>query len=319
MSLSVHVELDRPSKRFSPGEKISGHVVLRCQSKSETHGAVTVRFVGQVALQAPPRTRGGGSGLFDSPHASADVSTIVNRVCEASKGAKMAKEARFPFTFDVAADGDAVLVESYRGVCVLVDYCIEVDVKSGGIFGGNACGTRCKVFIAVPQPDAEDTWHEVPFELTPETVKNTRGVRQVPRFRVTGAFKCLSSEDGEDSLCDVGAPFAGHVTVVDVDREIRAVELQLVRVETVRVASGRQFKEATEVQNLQIVDGNVPLGLRVPIHMVFPRDFTCRSLAGKRFSVQFEVNLVVMLADDYVITENFPITLLRRRQHHRHF
>ena len=32
---------------------------------------------------------------------------------------------------------------------------------------------------------------------------------------------------------------------------------------------------ATEVQNIQIGEGNVPCGLAIPIHMVFPRLFTC--------------------------------------------
>jgi len=45
--------------------------------------------------------------------------------------------------------------------------------------------------------------------------------------------------------------------------------------------------------------------------MVFPRLFTCPSVAAKTFSVEFEVNVVVVFTDNHLITENFPIKLYR--------
>ncbi len=69
--------------------------------------------------------------------------------------------------------------------------------------------------------------------------------------------------------------------------------------------------KATEIQNIQIADGDVCRGVPIPIFMVFPRVFTCQTLATRTFKVEFEINLVVMLSDGHLITENFPIRLVR--------
>lgn len=96
---------------------------------------------------------------------------------------------------------------------------------------------------------------------------------------------------------------------------------------------------ATEVQNIQIGEGNVPCGVAIPIHMVFPRLFTCPTLITNNFKVgkceyetfrnlvnsflyfcsyvlfcnvsEFEVNIVIVFQDDHLVTENFPIRLTR--------
>ncbi len=68
---------------------------------------------------------------------------------------------------------------------------------------------------------------------------------------------------------------------------------------------------ATEIQNIQIADGDVVRGMNIPIFMVFPRLFTCPTLATRTFKIEFEINLVVLLQDGHLITENFPIRLVR--------
>jgi len=47
--------------------------------------------------------------------------------------------------------------------------------------------------------------------------------------------------------------------------------------------------------------------------MIFPRLFTCPTIASKNFKVEFEINVVVVLHDGYLITENFPIKLIRTK------
>lgn len=76
--------------------------------------------------------------------------------------------------------------------------------------------------------------------------------------------------------------------------------------------NGAHSKEATEVQNIQIADGDPPHGIPISIHMIFPRLFTCPSLAAKSFKVEFAVNLIVILEDGHLISENFPLQLIRK-------
>lgn len=44
-------------------------------------------------------------------------------------------------------------------------------------------------------------------------------------------------------------------------------------------------RDATEIQNIQIADGDVCRGLPIPIHMVFPRLFTCPTLETTNFKI----------------------------------
>lgn len=70
-------------------------------------------------------------------------------------------------------------------------------------------------------------------------------------------------------------------------------------------------REATEIQNLQLAEGDVTRNLAIPIYMLFPRLFTCPTTRSDGFSVEFEVNVIVVFEDHYMVTENFPITLVR--------
>ena len=42
---------------------------------------------------------------------------------------------------------------------------------------------------------------------------------------------------------------------------------------------------ATEIQNIQIADGDVCRNMAIPIYMIFPRLFTCPTLSTNNFKV----------------------------------
>lgn len=86
---------------------------------------------------------------------------------------------------------------------------------------------------------------------------------------------------------------------------------------------------ATEIQNIQIGDGDIPHNIEIPIYMVFPRLFTCPTLITPNFKIgehahhvnfiynkvylfsEFEINIVIVFQDDHLVTNNFPIVLTR--------
>jgi hypothetical protein len=45
--------------------------------------------------------------------------------------------------------------------------------------------------------------------------------------------------------------------------------------------------------------------------MVFPRLFTCPTVSARGFKVDFEVNLVILFSDGHLLTENFPLKVVR--------
>mgnify|MGYP002390860175 CR=1 FL=1 len=68
---------------------------------------------------------------------------------------------------------------------------------------------------------------------------------------------------------------------------------------------------ATEIQNIQMCDGDVPLNLELPLQMVFPRLFTCPTVTAKTFKIEFEVSLMIMFDDGRHVNEKIPIRLIR--------
>lgn len=68
---------------------------------------------------------------------------------------------------------------------------------------------------------------------------------------------------------------------------------------------------ATEVQNIQVADGNPISGLEIPLYMLFPKIYSCPTYIHPAFKIEFQVNLIVIFQNGYQLTENFPIRLYR--------
>ncbi|CAN8013142.1 unnamed protein product, partial [Ixodes persulcatus] len=142
----------------------------------------------------------------------------------------------------------------------------------------------------------------VNINISPESLQNVRDRSKVPQFLVKGRIDSTS--------CCITKPFTGVLSVESCDSPIRSIELQLVRVETCGCAEG-YARDATEIQNIQIGEGDVCHGINIPIYMIFPRLFTCPTLITNNFKIEFEVNIVLVFEDDHLMTENYPIKLTR--------
>lgn len=142
------------------------------------------------------------------------------------------------------------------------------------------------------------------FKVSPQALQNVKqsSKRKIPDFLFEGHL--------ERTAVNIHEPLLGELTIKHCAVEIRSIELQLVRVESYSHMDD-EAREATEIQNIQIADGNPIRGLPIPIHMVFPRLFTCVSTKTRTFKVQFEVNLIVLFHGDHMVTENLPIVLWR--------
>uniref|UniRef100_A0A8C6FNW7 VPS26 endosomal protein sorting factor C n=1 Tax=Moschus moschiferus TaxID=68415 RepID=A0A8C6FNW7_MOSMO len=158
-----------------------------------------------------------------------------------------------------------------------------------------------KVYHAGPQK-GKWTPSPVDFTITPDTLQNVKERALLPKFLIRGHLNSTN--------CVITQPLTGELVVESSEAAIKSIELQLVRVETCGCAEG-YARDATEIQNIQIADGDVCRGLSIPIYMVFPRLFTCPTLETTNFKVEFEVNIVVLLHPAHLITENFPLKLCR--------
>lgn len=118
----------------------------------------------------------------------------------------------------------------------------------------------------------------------------------IPNLRIFGQLDSV--------ICRLGEPVTGEFIIENCDAEIKSIELQLVRVETygsnmsqtldndgasasVSGAINRRdlSSDSTEVQNIQIGDGNVLRNIPLDIYMVLPRLFTCPTLITDSFRI----------------------------------
>mmetsp|Transcript_16814 Transcript_16814/g.25116 ORF Transcript_16814/g.25116 Transcript_16814/m.25116 type:complete len:303 (-) Transcript_16814:36-944(-) len=299
---SLEIRLKRANRVYRPGETVSGVVVVKSSNKL-SHQGITLTLDGNVQLQLSAKS----VGLFDAFYNSLKpIQLLKSQIQVSSSGRLPAGVTELPFEFELKpVKGQKNLFETYHGVFVNIQYTLIAELKKGtfGRFFGEPLTKKLEFIVETvvgnpPKPEP------VPFTIVPEDLGNVKkpSLKKIPKFEITGQLT--------SAVCHINKPFTGSITVKSSQAEISSIEVQLVRVETCGCAEG-YAKEATEIQNIQIAEGDVCRGLEIPIYMVFPRLFTCPTIATKTFKIEFEVNLVVKLKDGHVISENYPVSLLR--------
>ncbi len=209
-----------------------------------------------------------------------------------------------PFEFTVEPLPGQKLFETYHGVFVNVQYSIAVNIPRGMM--AKDLKKSCEFYVEVPTGPGKNKPAPVPFTITPDSLQNVKksALDGIPQFRITGKL--------DTAVVAINAPFTGELTVNECSAPIKSIEIQLVRVETTGSSEGFA-KEATEIQNVQLGDGDTCRNLTIPIYMILPRLFTCPTVGGssRTFKIEFEVNLVVLFDDGHLISECFPIKIFR--------
>jgi len=281
---------------YSLGDKVRGSLVV--QSDGFAHSGVSLTLNGTVALQLSAKS----VGLFEAFYNSLKPVTLMDYKLNIEQSGNIAKgTCTIPFEFDLKPLEGQELHETYHGVYVNITYMLKADIIRKWV-GKDL--TKSIEFIVERLPDKiPDPVKEI-FDISPESIdKSTKKGLVLPNFRITGHIDTLTMS--------IETPLSGVLKLELCEEPIKCIELQLVRVETCGCADGFA-KEATEIQNIQIVDGDVQRGVEVPIFMIFPRLFTCPSLVSARtFKVEFQVNLVLMFPDGRLVSKKFPLTLLR--------
>uniref|UniRef100_A0A182S685 Vacuolar protein sorting-associated protein 26C n=1 Tax=Anopheles maculatus TaxID=74869 RepID=A0A182S685_9DIPT len=278
-------------------ETVSGVVQIVCGSETK-HDGITLALEGSVNLQISNKN----VGIFEALYNSVKPITLLNQHSDLAPSGKLPIGAsEFPFEFPLICPKEPkTLYETYHGVFVNITYMLRCDIKRSFLAKSVQ---KTQQFIIQYRPMVEHPPKEVQFSISPDTLQKSAKERiSIPRFLISGT---LDSTD-----CCVTKPFTGSVTVHHTEVAIKSIEIQLVRVETCGCAEGYS-RDATEIQNIQIADGNVCPKVAIPIYMTLPRLFTCPTLITKNFKVEFEVNLVIIFGDDYLVTENFQIFLNR--------
>lgn len=296
MAINLDIKVKRANKVYHEGEKITGIILITSPSDIK-HDGISLTMEGTVNLQLSAKN----VGIFEAFYNSVKPIQLVSMTSEVAPAGKIpGGETEIPFEFPLIARGNRTLYETYHGVFVNIQYLLRCEMKRRLLAKDLV---KCAEFIVEYKQSSSEkaTPHPVKFTITPESLQNKDKCR-IPRFSVTGHL--------DSTVCCITKPFTGELVVEHSELPIKSVELQLVRVETCGCAEG-YARDATEIQNIQIGEGNVPCGIAIPIYMIFPRLFTCPTLATSNFKVEFEVNIVIVFQDDHLITENFRIVLTR--------
>jgi len=301
--MSIEVKFNRLDKTYNPGDRVSGVLVATCEEATK-HAGITLNVTGFVTLILSARNM----GLYEAFSSNMKPLQLVNYTIPIAPAGKLpAGTSELPFEFILKPVTGQQLHDTYHGVYVNVRYHLTVDMAQG-MFGGPPVQIKREFYVQLKREDEIDgllkTAKSLAFTLTPASLQNVRETarKKVPEFLFIGHI--------DSTVCPIEKAFTGEITIKTCVAPIKSIAIQLARVESCVYPSG-VAREATEIQNIQVADGDVLREVPIPLHMVLPRHFTCSTTISKTFRIEFQINLIVLFEDNHMITENFPIILVR--------
>ncbi|XP_073995277.1 vacuolar protein sorting-associated protein 26C [Rhodnius prolixus] len=297
MSITIDIRVKKANKIYYEGDTITGTIGINSPTEFKHDGIVLI-MEGLVSLQLSPKN----IGIFEAFYNSVKPVQLCYSVSDVSGPGKLPPgKTDIPFEIPLNPKGNKTIYETYHGVFINIQYTLKCDLKRGFLtkdivkvaeFIVEYKTTKCEKAITKP----------INFLITPESLEGGSDLGTIPRFKICGTI--------DSTVCCIAKPFSGKLVIEKTEIPIKSIDLQLVRVETCGCAEG-YARDVTEIQNIQIGEGNVACGIDIPIYMIFPRLFTCPTLITTNFKVEFEVNVVVIFENDHLVSENFPIILTR--------
>lgn len=268
----LEIKMGRVDKTYCPGDRVSGTITLRGATAPVAHSGLALRAYGHIR----PHTDGAKGGEAARPIQLMEVNINM------ADAGRLPPDTPLPFEFVLAPLPGRALTDTYKGVYVSVRFAVAATLVRSG-FLAKPLEREAEFVVEVPCGEAPPP-APVEFEIKPESLENVKrtAVGAIPKFSIRGKLKRTN--------CPLNAAFTGEVTVAECAASIKSIELQLVRVETILHGGAQVARESTEIQNLQVGDGDVCKNLAIRLYMIFPRVFTCPTVVTDTFKVEFEVS-----------------------------
>ena len=299
--MEVSLSLDSLNKVYYAGDFIQGSVLIINKSKSTLKFDLIIKVVGYYTFrntkENPPKLKALQFYKKSFNSLTDQYSTI---------GANNSFRFKYPLTSEGADQGNKTIYESYHGVTVSVGYEIYAEAVSGGKQFQSA---KKKILVLVPGQGINPKFGikrvTYQFNLNPKKIESNKltDLNLMPKFQMD----CFL----ENINCCIDKPFNGFCNIKECSTTIKSIELQFLRNEKILNKEFDEISEVSEIQNLQIGDGDVIRNLEIPVFMTFPRGFCCANLETKDVSISFEMNLIIVLVNGIVIMENYPVNLWR--------
>jgi hypothetical protein len=290
--MEVTISLDDFNKTYLVPDSITGNVLIISREKQTIQINLKMIIIGFYTFKnlkiTPPQAK---NVIFLEKSIQVPTSGYL------LKGANNT----YPFKFPLIPDENSKFYETYHGVSVSISYDIYAEVSTIQKYTSK----KTRININVPGSGLNKNFNKnyVPydFSMTPESIeKKEIPQNEMPKFHIDVHINTIN--------CNIDSPFNGYIIIRNCSLPIKSLELQFMRWEKV-VASGNI--ESSEIQNLQIGDGDVNKDIEIPLFMLFPRVFCCPTLINKDAEIKFEMNVIVVLTNGMIILENFPVNLYR--------
>ena len=253
--MSLEIRLKKPSKVYREGETVKGSVAVVTKDPL-SHSGLFLAMEGTVNLQLSAKS----VGMFEAFYKSLKPVQLVNYSLELCKPGKFPSgTTEVPFELPLKPRTGKTLYETYQW-----SLCEHHVFPSSWYEALHSSPKTCRSHpnssssTTKAHPRLRTSRWSSPF--LPSHWPMSRRRASVPDFLVSGKIDTVN--------CCITKPFTGELTVDHCQAPIRSIELQLVRVETCGCAEG-YARDPTEIQNIQIADGDVCRGSTIPIFMIF--------------------------------------------------
>lgn len=290
--MEVTLSLDDFNKTYLVPDSITGNVLIINKEKQTMQINLKIILIGFYTFKNlksnPPQAK---NKIFLEKSIQVPTSGYL------LKGANNT----YPFKFPLIPDENTKFYETYHGVSVSISYDILAEVSTTQKFNSK----KTRININVPESGINKNFNKnfVPYEfsMTPQTIeKKEIPEKDMPKFLIDVHINTIN--------CNINSPFNGYIIIRNCSLPIKSIELQFLRWEKV-ISNGNI--ETSEIQNLQIGDGDVNKDIEIPLFMLFPRIFCCPTLTNEEAEIKFEMNVIVVLTNGMIILENFPVNLYR--------
>ena len=319
---------------FKINDTVRGEILIKVHREDAPlhHNGIALSAVGSVRLQLSEKD----SSLLDQLFATVDPIEMMDACLELKPPGKLPIGTHaIPFAFALSptvfhrstyydgyravsgGSGSHKLCETFHGQNVQVVYGVEVEIMRPLLSGGSISTGMCEFLVesraeeegvkrveqSMPRKFALERFDETEEDLKTKKKKSTSkeeensdgGNANLKEFEIRGELSKTSYFIEE--------PIEGFVEIVSHPRnrknQLKKIEVELERVETVISAEGTRSTESSAVQFTQIVDdgADVSENVRVPIHVTLPRLYACPSVAHATFSVGFAAKIIATFDD----------------------
>lgn len=254
---SVNLKLNRLDRIYRINEKVSGNIIILTHHNEMNYNSINLYVEGKTNLDVSVRNMGTLETLYTT------IKPIellkLNIPIKEKSGKALKGKSEIPFEFILkpitnhGIDGQKELIETYHGFYIKTQYKIKVEIARGSFMINKNLLKEIEFIVEVPIQRDDKLFKElvnkpsvIEFHLTDtEATKGDKILEEtkIPSFDITGKINKTN--------CSITESLTGEFVINKSDAPIKSVNLQLVRIETVKYSDGTAT-EATEIQSMQL-------------------------------------------------------------------